>query len=202
MAINFGWGKVQKHPGLFVAMYIPMLLIYGTIGMLFLGLATLGTSYRSSIAQIIEAQVTEIIPLCHFELPRVNATKSRGIHYDLPCSDTKAAAKLYDRGMILYRQTEKKLLLDLQQSPKISTSLVVKNSEVISLQVDQKLKVRVPVLRNNETVELASSQPISEIFQSALKFASIAYAGIWLVFLLSYSRIRKVLTDQKIQKSQ
>jgi hypothetical protein len=194
MAIDFKWGKVQRHPGLGLAI-VPLLLAYGTIGMIFLGFATLGTSYRNSIAKTVDARVAEIIPLCHFELPRVNPNKSAGVNYDLPCSDTVAAAKLYDRGFILYRQTEKKLLLELQRYPKISTSIVVNTSEVVSLRVGDQLSVRVPVLRNSETVELASAIPVSQKFQFALKIASIAYAGIWVVFLFSFRRIRKTLFD-------
>jgi hypothetical protein len=195
MAINFTWGRVPLQPGLRLAIFVPLLLISGTIGMIFLGLATLGTSYRSSIAQTVDAQVTEIIPLCRFEVPRVNPKKSAGVHYDLPCSDTVAAAKLYDRGLILYRQTEKMVLLTLQQSPVIRTSIVVNNSEVVSLRVGDQLPVRVPVLRNSETVELLSAAPVSEKFQLAMKVGSIAYAGIWVAFLLSYRRIRKTLVD-------
>lgn len=197
MAINFNWGRPNLNKGHDLVFFIPLLLLYGTIGMIFLGLATLGTSYRMSISQIIDARVTEIIPLCHFALPRVNPNKSvRGQHV-LPCSDKAAAAKLYDHGLILFRQTEKKLLLVLQESPKVDTSIIVKNTEVASLQVGDKLLVRVPVLRNSETVELASATPLSQKFLNALKLASIVYAGIWVIFLFSYRRIRQTLAGDQ-----
>jgi hypothetical protein len=195
MAMNFKWSDGRLKPTVDPILLVPLLLIYGTIGMIFLGLATLGTSYRASIAQTVEARVIDIIPLCRFELPRVNPNKSAGVNYDLPCADTAGVAKLHGRGFILYSQTEQKMLLELQQSPQIVTSIVVNNSDVNSLRAQQKLPVRVPVLRNNETVELATATPLSQKFQNAFKSAGLAYAIVWLIFLLSYRRIRKSLDD-------
>jgi hypothetical protein len=173
-----------------ILLQIPLVLFVGTIILIFLGLATLGTSYRTSIAKVIDASILEIVPICEYEYPRLTTERYRGANYALPCSDTAAAKRLYSRGFAFFSQHQQKLKLELQRSPMIITTLVVSNSEVGSLAVGDKLLVRVPVLRNSERVELASTTPNSETLAIALKYGAIAYGLIWMIFFLFYRRIR------------
>ena len=178
-----------------ILLYIPMLLFWGAILMVFLGLATLGTSYRLSIAQIIDAPVTEIVPLCQYEYPRDYPQKSKGVYYELPCSDTAAAKKLYDRGFILYRQSSRKLTLELQQTPPTFTTLIVSDAEVGALTVGNKLSVRVPVIRNSEAVELAAATPLSVRLATAFKYVALVYGLLWLIVLIFYRGMRQAFVD-------
>jgi multisubunit Na+/H+ antiporter MnhB subunit len=172
-----------------------LFVLGGGIILLFLGLAALGTSYRTSISQIINARVTKVIPLCDYELPRIDPKKSTGLVYGLPCSDVKAAQRLYARGYILYRKHQQKLLLELQASPKISTSLVVQNSDIGTLDVGDLLAVRVPVLRNSESVELASGEPTSKRLSTAFIYGLIGYCLLLLIVFVFYRSIRSTVVD-------
>jgi hypothetical protein len=187
----------SKRPSITTQIFVllPAFLMIGTIFLLIIGFAAAGETYRAFIARDVSARIAEVVSLCEFQNPSPTADDYRGSDKAIPCNDTAAAGELYRRGFILSYERYRKLKLELQQSPLITTTLVVSNAEVGTLAVGDKLSVRVPILRNSEKVELASFPPASLQLVKLLKYAAFAYVALWILFFLFYRQIREAMVE-------
>jgi hypothetical protein len=187
----------SKRPSITTQIFvlIPAFLTIVTIFLLIIGFAAAGETYRAFIARDVSARIAEVVSLCEFQNPSPTADDYKGSDKAIPCNDTAAAAELYRRGFILSYERYRKLKLELQQSPLITTTLVVSNAEVGTLAVGDKLLVRVPILRNSEKVELASFPPASLQLVKLLKYGAFAYVALWILFFLFYRQIREAIVE-------